>query len=149
MDLSLINPYIRLATHSVIPKGNNIMQRSIYDYELIYLKSGEFTFIYDNRSYHCKAGDLIFIRPRIPHSFQIEHTEISQPHIHFDITYRLQSEKIPVSFKDIPAMTETEKSWIHKDYFSFYAPVPFVNVANKSDFLKVFLKFYPKMSSLL
>ena len=99
MNLSEINPYVRLAIPSVITSGHDIARRVIYDYELIYLEKGEFTFIYDGVSYDCQAGDLIFIRPGIPHSFKIDRGDISQPHIHFDITHRLNSEEIPVSFK--------------------------------------------------
>ena len=75
---------------SVIPSGDNIMRRVIYDYELICLERGEFTLIYDGIPYHCQAGDVIFIRPGIAHSFQFDFGEVSQPHIHFDLTYRPQ-----------------------------------------------------------
>jgi AraC-like DNA-binding protein len=140
MKLSLINPHIRLAMQSTIPSGRNIARRVIYDYELIYLEKGEFTFIYDDKPYPCKSGDFILIRPGIPHSFRVDCGEISQPHIHFDITHRPQSDTIPISFKDIQAMTEVEKSWIHKDYFSGYAPIPFITVDDKKNFLDDFLK---------
>ena len=99
MNLSLINPYIRLAMKSRIPSGHHIARRIIYDYELIYLEEGCFTFIYNGEAYHCKAGDIIFICPGIAHSFRLDQGEISQPHIHFDITHRPQSEFIPISFK--------------------------------------------------
>ncbi len=147
--MSLINPYIRLAIQSVIPSNHNIARRVIYDYELIYLEKGNFTLTYDDKSYSCKSGDFIFIRPGIPHGFQIERGEIYQPHIHFDITYRPQSEIIPISFKDIDVMTETEKSWIHKDYFSSYSSVPLITVPNKNEFLYDFFKIISKDTSQL
>jgi len=144
MYLSLINPYIRVAMQSIISARNNIRRRVIYDYELIYLERGEFTLIYGEKTYHCKAGDIIFIRPGIAHSFQLSSTEISQPHIHFDITCRPLSEKIPISFKDIDAMNERERSWIHTDYFADYEPYPFISVQNKEQFLKVFYQIISK-----
>ncbi|MBQ8400054.1 MAG: AraC family transcriptional regulator [Clostridia bacterium] len=144
MYLSSINPHIRVAMQSIIPAGHNIMRRIIYDYELIYLERGEFTFVYGEKPYHCQSGDIIFIRPGIPHSFQLDCTEISQPHIHFDITSRPLSEKIPVSFKDIDAMTESERNWIHTDYFSDYAVTPFITVTNKEKFLDVFYQIISK-----
>ena len=55
MNLSLINPYIRLARESRIPKGHNIAKRVIYDYELIYIEEGSFTFIYGDKSFLCNA----------------------------------------------------------------------------------------------
>ena len=138
MNLSLINPYIRLAMESRIPAGHNISRRVIYDYELIYLEKGNFNFVYDDIPYRCKAGDIIFIRPGIPHSFIIDLGEISQPHIHFDITHRPQSEIIPISFKDLDKMSEEERGWIHEDYFSSFSQAPLINIQNKSDFLENF-----------
>ena len=149
MHLSLINPHIRVAMQSIIPSGHNIARRIIYDYELIYLEKGEFTFVYDDKTYRCKSGDFIFIRPGIPHGFQLDYGDISQPHIHFDITYRPQSEKIPISFKDFNAMTETEKSWIHKDHFSCYPSIPFITAPNKNEFLDDFFKIIAKDTSPL
>lgn len=144
MYLSLVNPYIRVAMPSILPAGHKIKKRVIYDYELIFLERGEFTLIYAEKTYRCKAGSWIFIRPGIAHSFQLDTKEISQPHIHFDITYRPLSEKIPVSFKDYGAMTDTERSWIHADYFSEYAQIPFINVPNQEDFLRIFQRIISK-----
>ena len=138
MNLSLINPYIRLAMESRISAGHNIARRVIYDYELIYLEKGIFNFVYDDITYLCKAGDIIFIRPGIPHSFMIDLGEISQPHIHFDITHRPQSEIIPISFKDLDKMSNEEREWIHEDYFSSFNQAPLINIQNKSDFLENF-----------
>lgn len=144
MNLFLINPFIRLATKSIILSGHNIARRIIYDYELIYLEKGEFTLVYADKPYHCKTGDIIFIRPEIPHAFILDRGEISQPHIHFDITHRPQSENIPISFKDLPTMTVDEKNWIHKDYFSSYAPTPIISVNDKDKFLELFYKIISK-----
>ena len=138
MNLSLINPYIRLAMESRISAGHNIARRVIYDYELIYLEEGSFTFVYNDKTYPCKAGDIIFIRPGTPHSFVLDLGEISQPHIHFDITHRPQSEMIPISFKDIDKMSVEEREWIHKDHFSAYPPTPFLDIQSKDEFLKLF-----------
>ncbi len=123
---------------SKISAGNNIARRVIYDYELIYLEKGTFTFIYNDKAYPCKAGDIIFIRPGIPHSFLLDHDEISQPHIHFDITYRPQSEIIPISFKDFDKMSDAEREWIHQDVFAAYPHTPLLDIQNKTEFLEVF-----------
>ena len=101
MYLSLINPYIRLAIPSVIPSGHNIIRRVIYDYELIYLERGEFSLTYNDIVYHCTEGDIIFICPSIPHSFKINNGEISQPHIHFDITHVRTATKFPYLSKTL------------------------------------------------
>ena len=149
MNVSLINPYIRAAMNSVIPGGSNIARRVIYDYELIYLERGEFTLVYDDVSYHCSQGDIIFIRPAISHSFQLDKGEISQPHIHFDLVYRPESDKIPISFKDIDKMTEDERAQVHKDYFSQYPAVPIVYIKNKDRFLGLFFDIISKNTDSL
>lgn len=41
-------------------------------------------------------------------------------------------------------MTETEKSWIHTDYFSRYPTTPFITVPNENDFLDDFFKIIAK-----
>ena len=51
MDLSLINPYIRVAMESRIARGSYVKPRVIYDYELIYLERGEFALIYGGTEY--------------------------------------------------------------------------------------------------
>lgn len=138
MNSSLINPYIRLTMESRLLAGRNIARRVIYDYELIYLEEGSFTFIYDDNVYKCKAGDIIFICPGVSHSFILDEGDISQPHIHFDITQRPQSEIIPISFKDFDKMSDTERAWIHKDYFSSYNHLPILHISNKAEFSEVF-----------
>ena len=134
---------------SIMPPGHEIVRRVIYDYELIYLERGEFTFIYDDIPYHCKEGDLIFIRPGISHSFHFDRGEISQPHIHFDMTHRPQSESIPISFKDVRDMSEIEKSQISKDHFSSYPKTPIIFVRNKEDFLGCFYRVISKETAPL
>lgn len=138
MDIGFINPYVRVAMNSTIPSGHNIMRRVIYDYELIYLEKGNFTLKYEGVEYTCSAGDFIFIRPGVTHSFKINKGEIVQPHIHFDITHRHGSEKIPVSFKDISDMTEEEVAWIHRDYFSKYPKTPILKIQNREFALGLF-----------
>ena len=149
MNASLINPYLRLTMRSELAVGQNISRRVIYDYELIYIERGEFTFIYDDAPYRCAAGDVIFIRPGVPHSFIIDTEEISQPHIHFDITHRRGSEIIPISFKDACAMTDSEREWIHKDYFTAYAREPKLKVSDMAEFLELFFLIISKSTDEL
>ena len=143
MNLSSINPFVRIARESVIRAGHNIMTRVIYDYELIYIEKGIFTFIYGRMPHRCTEGSIIFIRPGVPHSFQIDSGDISQPHIHFDITHRPQSESIPISFKNTDQMTKSERALIHNDYFSDYPLTPIITVKNKEQFLS---RFYSVIS---
>jgi hypothetical protein len=136
MKISDINPHIRVAIPSVITA--DIKKRVIFDYELIYVEEGEFVFEYDSVSYNCKGGDIIFICPGIPHSFTLNGKEVSQPHIHFDISYRPESDIIPISFKDVGDMSEKEKNFIHKNYFKKHQKTPFLYIKETDRFLEMF-----------
>lgn len=140
MKISNINPHIRLVMRGKLLHGHNIRRRVIYDYELIYLEKGNFTLIYADREWQCAEGDVLFIRPGVPHSFRVDNGDISQPHIHFDMTYRLESENVPISFKDFDEMSDEEKSWIHENYFDEYPEEPFLRFKDKKAFVKLFFK---------
>ena len=140
LDISSINPYIRIAFHSVLPEGSEIKRRIIFDYELIYIEKGSFVLNYNETDYKCKTGDFILIRPGIPHSFSQINENLSQPHIHFDMTHIKNSVLVPISFKDEDTLTAEEKSWIREDVFSDYPKTPFVVFSDKSLALKLFFK---------
>jgi len=140
MNLNTINPYIRVAMRSILREGVVIGQRIIYDYELIYLAEGTFTLIYAGTEYQCKKGQFIFLRPGVPHTLIVNQGNISQPHIHFDLSYKADSQMVPVSFKDIDAFSEDEIKWIRKDEFQEYPLTPFVHFNNEEAFLELFFK---------
>ena len=140
MNLNTINPYIRVAMRSVLRQGVVIGQRVIYDYELIYLAEGSFTLTYAGKEYLCKKGQFIFLRPGIPHTLNVNIENISQPHIHFDLSYKTDSKIVPVSFKDIDAFSEEERKRIREDVFKGYPAYPFVHFDNEERFLELFFK---------
>lgn len=137
-DISTINPYIRVAMHSVIPVSHEIKRRIIYDYELIYIDDGEFILNYNEMDYLCQKGDFIFIRPNIPHSFSCINRDLSQPHIHFDITHLKDSPFVPVSFKDFPDLNDREKAMIRDDFFECFPKTPFVKFSDNEYVLRLF-----------
>lgn len=137
-DILSINPYIRVAMHSVIPRHYVIKRRIIFDYELIYIADGEFTLKYDGVDYKCETGQFIFLRPDVPHSFRSINRDLTQPHIHFDITHTADSERVPVSFKDKPDMTDKEIAFIREDIFKGYPKTPFVTFSDPKTVLEIF-----------
>ena len=145
MNPSVINPYLRVATHSVIPAHHRIRRRVIYDYELIYLERGEFTLTYADVPHLCHAGDLILICPGVPHSFAAGEEPFTQPHIHFDLLHRPESARIPISFKDTDEMSAEERGWIHANHLTDYPTAPFVSVRDMERFLTLFYELlsYP------
>lgn len=150
LDNSVINPYIRVAMPSVLRKGTKIVRRVIFDYELIYIADGEFILNYNETDYRCAKGQFILLRPGVSHSFSVTDTNLSQPHIHFDITHLPDSKSVPVCFKDIDSLTDKERENIREDIFRKYPQNPFVVFSDHQAALKIFYAIvnHPKASSL-
>ena len=121
LDNSIINPYIRVAMQSILRKGTKIARRIIFDYELIYIANGEFILNYNETNYRCTEGQFILLRPGISHSFNVSDTDLSQPHIHFDITHISDSRQVPVCFKDLNELGVEERKLI-REIFSENTP---------------------------
>lgn len=138
LTISDVNPYIRKAIHSVIRATHVIKRRIIFDYELLYVADGEFILNYNETDYRCQKGQFVFLRPGVPHSFQVGDHNLTQPHIHFDVTHQSDSASVPISFKDIPDMTEHEKRYLRKDAFAPYPQEPLVHFADKQRALALF-----------
>ena len=116
MNYHLWSPYIHLAMHSVMPPSHRLAQRVIFDYELVYVQKGSLTLTLDGIPHLCKEGDILLLRPGVPHIFDVHPDEpLHQPHIHFDLQYDALSAKIPVSFRDRDAMSREELAMIRPD----------------------------------
>lgn len=150
LDNSIINPYIRVAMQSVLRKGTKIARRIIFDYELIYVADGEFILNYKETDYRCTKGQFILLRPGISHSFSVTDTNLSQPHIHFDITHMSDSRQVPVCFKDLDNLGSEERESIREDIFRKYPQNPFVVFSDHQTALEIFYAIVnqPKPSSL-
>lgn len=133
-----INPYIRRAKASIIPVGTAGPRRTIFDYELIYLESGDFILNYGDKDYHCKGGEFIFLRPGIPHNFKNIQKDLHQPHIHFDVFYSAFSPQVPVSSKDEKDFTVKERASVQTDVFADYPQNPIVSFKNEAHIKKLF-----------
>lgn len=133
-----INPYIRRARASTIFAGPDGPRRTIFDYELIYLESGDFILNYGDKDYHCTGGEFIFLRPGIPHNFKDIKKDLHQPHIHFDIFYSAFSPQVPVSSKDEKDFTVKEKASVQPDIFADYPQNPIVTFKNEAHIKKLF-----------
>ena len=138
MDAFFINPYIRIATRSLLSPGAELKKRIIFDYELIYIEEGTLHLIYDGKEYSCQKGQFVFLRPGIAHAFRKIDTPLSQPHIHFDMAYQSDSEEVPVSFKDESHLTEREKQYIRRDIFYAFPQKPLVYFTNREETVSVF-----------
>lgn len=151
MNISEINPYIRLTMYSTLFVPSQIKRRIILDYELIYIESGKFRLNYNNRDYTCEKGDFLFLCPNIPHSFHIFETNVIQPHIHFDMQYTHDSGDVFISFQDYPELSKSERALIRENVFpSLKNKPPFIKVKDREHFLKIFYEIvFVKQPSLL
>ena len=138
LNISAVNPYIRKAIHSMIRATHTINRRIIFDYELLYVEDGEFRLRYNETDYRCTAGQFVLLRPGVAHSFHVGERNLMQPHIHFDVIHQSDSVHVPISFKDLPDMTEREKRYIRKDAFAPYPHEPLVHFADKQQALALF-----------
>jgi len=133
-----LSPYVRVAMYSVVHNTDTIVsERIIFDHELIFIESGRWLLLYDGAEYICCEGDFILLAPGVRHSMHaIDGMPVSQPHIHFDVTYDSFSEKIYVSFKDLQQFTKSERAMIRDEVFCM--PSPILGVAD-TDGLKLLM----------
>ena len=104
MDITNLSPYVRVAKDSLIPANIHLRKRVIFDYELVYLKSGEIILTVEDKTYHCIPGDILFLQPRTTHSVKnLSGKPVHQPHVHFDLCHEENSPEVKVSFRPLPA----------------------------------------------
>ncbi len=132
MNEALLNslcPYIRVANYDVLsgmsslPHGLLVPERVIFDYELLFIKSGRATITIEDQVYFAKPNDLFLFKPGQRHSITLTSNEaFIQPHIHFDFFYQDDSPDIYVSFKGLESMTDTEKKMFRQDITEQFVP---------------------------
>ena len=116
-----INPYVRFARYDTMRPHKVLYERMLYDYELLYIKSGKVTITVENNRYDAAAGDFFLFKPGQPHSFTVHDELLVQPHIHFDLVYQGEtSMQTPISWKHTDRMSEAEKSLIQEDISSIF-----------------------------
>lgn len=109
-------PYIRLAIDQTLYLPWRLPERIIFDYELVYIKKGRVSITIAERRYEGCEGDIFFFRPGIPHSMTILSEEgLRQPHIHFDLIHRPDSEQVKISFRNRDEMSKEELLQIRQD----------------------------------
>lgn len=113
MEYSFFSPYVRYALDSYVHPPYSLINRMIFDYELLYVKEGELRFTSGGNVYIGKPKDLFFICPGEVHSIEfLSKPHVRQPHVHFDLFYKDDSPSIPVSLKSCEKFTPEEKSLI-------------------------------------
>lgn len=111
-----INPYVRFAKYDTLAPHHVIRERMLYDYELVYIKSGKVTITIESKRYDAKIGDFFLFKPGQPHSFTVHDEPLVQPHIHFDLIYQGETSiRSPISRKHTDRMSDAEKALIQED----------------------------------
>jgi len=104
---------------SIIDSPWKITERVIFDYELLYIKDGSAVITIEDSEYSAQAGDIFLFKPKQRHSIRtIGNARFRQPHIHFDLFYRIDSPDVKVSFKALDNMTMDELEYFREDVTS-------------------------------
>ena len=139
MNIFDINPYIRLATYSVLYAPFFINNRIIFDYEIIYVEEGEGLITMNGNPHRYTQGDILVIPPGVEHRFDsVGNSVFSQPHIHFDMAYDVFSTKRIINFKNYPALSAEERLMISENIFNNAGGHIIINTKSKDRFLKSF-----------
>lgn len=119
-------PYIRRAWYNILQPNEHIQERVIFDYELLFVKEGKAIITIEDRRYTGTTGDVFIFRPGQRHSIRMVFDEqLIQPHIHFDLTYRADRERIPISYSNMDAIPLEERGYFREDILDqFISPFP-------------------------
>lgn len=119
--LEQINPFIREAWDSILDQS--IPERVLFDYELLYIRSGDCTIIVRDQTYIAQPGDFFLFRPRVPHSIDVpKGTVVKKVYIHFDVQYFDNAEEIPVNFTTEDKVPENQKDFFRPDVLAEHFP---------------------------
>ena len=119
-------PYIRVAWYNTLQPHTIIGPRDIFDYEMLYLKEGEALIAVDGREYKALPGDVFLFRPMQRHEIRcLNDYPVIQPHVHFDLEYSEDREKVYVPFIRSEEMTEQDRHLFRRDILDdFYPNIP-------------------------
>lgn len=140
MELALC-PYIRRAWYNTLQPNEDIHERVIFDYELLYVKSGRSIITVENQEFICNKGDIFIFRPRQKHAIRVAFDEpLVQPHIHFDLTYSKDRKEVPVNYSSMIDLSEKEKTYFREDILDqFISPFPSHFHPHSSSFIEQML----------
>ena len=127
-----VNPYVRFAFYDIMKPHHVLPERIIFDYEIVYIKSGKAIITVEDTAYDVKHGDFFIFHPRQRHSFKVFDEPLIQPHVHFDLRYCDDSATVPISRIPYEEMSEGERAWIRDDIsYTFFPNFPsYIHLTN-------------------
>ena len=118
-----LSPYIRLAWNHVTNAPWEMTERVIFDFELLYVKSGEIEVTIEDERYIGQPGDILYFRPGRRHTIRkISSSLFSQPHIHFDFFQDNDSDDVKISFLPLNQIPPDEHKLFRKDITDDFYP---------------------------
>lgn len=119
-----LSPYIRIAWDNWASSLDwYVDRRVIFDYEIIYLESGELELVVEGTGYRVLPGDIILLRPKQHHSIRsVGNTLVHQPHIHFDLVEDEFSPHVYISFASLDEINPREYVLFRKDILDEFCP---------------------------
>ncbi|RED63114.1 helix-turn-helix domain-containing protein [Cohnella lupini] len=115
----LFSPYVRIALDHTMSAGNVVWERMLWDYELLYVHTGEMEAEIEGQVYRAVSGDVLLLKPGQRHSLRVPGDQPTrQPHIHFDLSDKPDSLDVSVSFVTVEQMNEKEKLQFREDELS-------------------------------
>ena len=112
-----INPYIRRVWNHRWNK-DLVMERVIYDHEIIYIDKGEMKFTFEGIEYYAEEGSCIIIPPNVHHKIEGVLDDTWQPHVHFDFLELPNSSEVPILLQLPKKETDLEKEYFRENFFS-------------------------------
>lgn len=111
-----INPYLRRAWNHSWSK-DLVMERVIYDHEIIYIDKGKTKFTFEGVEYDADEGSCIIIPPNTYHKIEGVMDDTWQPHIHFDFVELSDSKDVPILIQPPKNENDIEKSYFRENFF--------------------------------
>lgn len=112
----VINPYVRRAWNHKW-NADFVMERVIYDHEIIYIDKGKLKFTIEGKSYIVEEGSCVILPPNVLHKIEGLDNDTFQPHVHFDFIERDDSEELPILLSINKNMSKKEKNYFRPNFF--------------------------------
>lgn len=110
-----INPYIRRCWNHRWTK-DLVMERVIYDHEIIYIDKGKLKFTIEDKEYFASEGSCVILPPNVYHKIEGVDNETYQPHIHLDFIEQENSAEVPILLQMQKYFSDEEKLYFRENF---------------------------------
>lgn len=118
-----ISPYVRRVWDHSMAEDTSMFERVLFDYELIYIKSGNIKIQFSHGTFEGGPGCLFIIKPNQNHIISFTDAPIRQPHIHFDFYEDNLSPNIYVNYTTREKVPETDHIYFRENILDTHESV--------------------------